>query len=106
MDDDLFTLIPSLVSEEDNNLLLTSFFMEEANEATFAILVDSAAGVDGFSSAFSLNLGTLSGISLWRLPMNSHVRRIYRITLHACIVMILKITTRNLFRILGLSAFA
>lgn len=50
--DELLAYIPSLVSEEDNNLLLTTPSSEEIRSATFSLSADSAPGPEGFTGTF------------------------------------------------------
>lgn len=52
IDEDLLFCIPSLVSEDDNRLLLTLPSMEELKEVVFSMDVGSAPGLDGFSDNF------------------------------------------------------
>ena len=48
------SLIPQLVSDEDNLMLCRLPTLKEVRDATFAISQDSSQGLDGFGSSFFL----------------------------------------------------
>src|SRR4051812_34346526 len=55
MNEELISLIPRMVSDEENNDLLRPFIMEEAKDATFSIPLDTVARVDDFSPVFFIH---------------------------------------------------
>lgn len=51
----LINLIPYLVLNENNEVLMRSFTLKEAHEAVFSILIDNSLGTDGFTTGFFIN---------------------------------------------------
>lgn len=49
---DFISSIPSLISLEDNKMLMSPFFLEEVRLAVFAMHLDKAPGPDGFTPLF------------------------------------------------------
>ena len=52
LDADLLSVIPSLVTQEDNNMLTSLVALEELKGNVFSMSVHSAPGPDGFSGSF------------------------------------------------------
>lgn len=75
-------------------MLIRPFTIEEAKKATFAIWLDSAAGVDGFSSAFFTHSWEVVGQSIVNAANGFlHSKLIPYYLTHACLVMIPKANT-------------
>lgn len=52
IDEEIFQVIPKLVTEEDNLLLTRLPAMEEVRDVVFSMSADSSPGPDGFSGSF------------------------------------------------------
>lgn len=52
VDDDLIMLIPTLITGDDNDLLMRPFTSSEVHDAIFEIPSNSSPGMDDFSAAF------------------------------------------------------
>ena len=52
LDEELFFVIPNLVTSEDNNMLISPITLEELRGSVFSMSVHSAPGPDGFSGKF------------------------------------------------------
>lgn len=57
LDMELLELIPTLVSDDDNGMLLTDFTLEELKDALASIPLDASPGLDGFAAASLAILG-------------------------------------------------
>lgn len=93
LDDDLIHLIPKLVLDEDNMMLMRPFTIEEAMKATFVIPLDSVGSVGGFPSAFThsqevIGQSIVDGANEF---LRSKLLSCY--LTHACLVMIPKAKT-------------
>lgn len=88
MDEELMSLIPRMVSDEENNDLLRPFIMEETKDATFSIPLDTMARVDDFSPDFFIHSRDVVKQSIF--ATSNDKKHLSRSLSHAYLIMIPK----------------